>query len=208
MSYNYEIIFWDFDGVIKESVKLKNDAYHNIFKSFGEEIVKRIKSDLANGHGGSRFEKIPMYLQWAGLNIKSNLQDYLDRYNQLVFNSVISSDWVPGVRSFLDAHQCSFQTLVTATPQLEIDQILESLSIKKYFRSIYGSPISKHQALSIELKKYKADPDKCIFIGDMPSDLAVSEALGIPFLLRRHADNTLLFSEYDGPYIEDFLNYE
>ena len=38
-----EIIFWDFDGVIKESVGVKSDAYEKLFLPFGEGVAKKIR---------------------------------------------------------------------------------------------------------------------------------------------------------------------
>ena len=36
------VIFWDFDGVIKDSVKVKSTAFGELFAPFGEDIVNRV----------------------------------------------------------------------------------------------------------------------------------------------------------------------
>ena len=36
-----ETIFWDFDGVIKDSVKVKSDAYEQLFSPFGLNFSKK-----------------------------------------------------------------------------------------------------------------------------------------------------------------------
>ncbi|MEC7219091.1 MAG: hypothetical protein VXW29_01645, partial [SAR324 cluster bacterium] len=33
----YKLIFWDFDGVIKDSVPLKTEAFDQLFCEYGEE---------------------------------------------------------------------------------------------------------------------------------------------------------------------------
>ena len=33
---HYQYIFWDFDGVIKDSVLLKSDAFEQLFLNFGD----------------------------------------------------------------------------------------------------------------------------------------------------------------------------
>ena len=59
----YDLIFWDFDGVIKESVSVKTDAYVELFSLYGSDICKQVrKHHLANG-GMSRYDKIPLYLK-------------------------------------------------------------------------------------------------------------------------------------------------
>ena len=38
---NYDVIFWDFDGVIKESVEVKSNAFEQLFSPFGKEVSKK-----------------------------------------------------------------------------------------------------------------------------------------------------------------------
>ena len=56
------IIFWDFDGVIKDSVQIKSKAFGNLFAQFGNIISKRVIEHHESNGGMSRFEKIPIYL--------------------------------------------------------------------------------------------------------------------------------------------------
>ena len=42
-----KIIFWDFDGVIKDSVHIKNSAYLNLFSKCELSVTKNIKKHLA-----------------------------------------------------------------------------------------------------------------------------------------------------------------
>ena len=37
------VIFWDFDGVIKDSVSVKSDAFVQLFLPFGKQISKESK---------------------------------------------------------------------------------------------------------------------------------------------------------------------
>jgi hypothetical protein len=62
----FKIIFWDFDGVIKDSVIVKSKGYEKLFLSFGKEVVERVNQHHEANGGVSRFEKIPLYLSWAG----------------------------------------------------------------------------------------------------------------------------------------------
>ena len=64
---NYKILFWDFDGVIKDSVEVKTQAFFQLFEPFGELVAEKVRKHH-EAHGGmSRFDKFPIYLQWAGL---------------------------------------------------------------------------------------------------------------------------------------------
>ena len=50
-----QIVFWDFDGVIKDSVSTKSMGYEKLFSRFGEEVVKRVNNHHAANGGVSRF---------------------------------------------------------------------------------------------------------------------------------------------------------
>ena len=51
-----------FDGVIKESVSVKTDAFVDLFRPYGRDVCEQVrKHHLANG-GMSRYQKMPTYL--------------------------------------------------------------------------------------------------------------------------------------------------
>lgn len=102
---SYDSIFWDFDGVIKDSVEIKNNAFEELFSRFDKEVVIDIKRHHIENIGLSRFEKIPLYLSFAGENVtKKQVKEYYEKYSFLVKSSVINSKWVPGVLNYLDSN--------------------------------------------------------------------------------------------------------
>ena len=181
-----EAVFWDFDGVIKESVEIKSKAFEELFSTYGSNITDKIRIHHERNGGISRFEKIPLYLSWSkGLATNEMVQDFCDRFSLLVKQSVIDSPWVPGFLVFM-AHNCKRQKhiLVTATPVDEIEEILEGLNIKHFFYKIYGSPATKKNAINLELKNLKINPENAIMFGDSSSDYEAARDNGILFLLR------------------------
>ncbi len=99
---NFDVIFWDFDGVIKESVEVKTNAFEKLFSPYGKEVTKRIIAHHENNGGMSRFEKIPIYLKWAGESLSQPLIDkYLIKFSCFVKKRVIDSKWVPGALEYL-----------------------------------------------------------------------------------------------------------
>ena len=64
---NYKVIFWDFDGTIKESNSIKTDAFEQLFQDFGGVLAKKIRQHHIDNEGVSRYIKIPKYMKWAGI---------------------------------------------------------------------------------------------------------------------------------------------
>ena len=98
----YKLIFWDFDGVIKESIDVKTKAFVHLFDGYSLKIKDKVRNHhLANG-GMSRFEKIPLYMQWAGYNkTQKRINGYCFQFSQIVIVKIITVPWVSVVKDYL-----------------------------------------------------------------------------------------------------------
>lgn len=205
---SFNIVFWDFDGVIKESVDVKTEAYVQLFKPFGLEVAERVREHHEINGGMSRFDKFPLYLGWAGISpTESSVMAYCAKFSDTVKQAVIESPWVAGVERVLQSkgpHQK--YVLVSATPQAELEFILRQLKLTKNFFLIFGAPVKKSDAIAETLKLNHVDPKLCLMIGDALADMTAAEANQVPFLLRRHAGNAAIFTDYSKSSIEDFSN--
>jgi phosphoglycolate phosphatase-like HAD superfamily hydrolase len=201
----YQLVFWDFDGVIKESVDIKTHAFVSLFDGYGLDVAEKVRAHhVANG-GMSRFDKIPLYLQWADEDpSEDRVKEFCDCFSRLVLQGVIDAPWVPGAENYLrsNPHQQSFM-LISATPQDELDLILQALELKKCFSGVFGAPVTKNDAIRITLENSGISYEDCLMIGDAHADMEAAQANHVPFLLRSHATNTAVFSDYTGPTIKD-----
>ena len=203
------LIFWDFDGVVKDSLDIKSIAFENLFMPYGTKIASRVKIHHENNGGISRFEKIPLYLKWAGQSTSPlQVKEFCDRFAKSVQQGVIDAPWVPGVREYLLGNFTGqYFVLVTATPQEEIEQILDKLEISHCFREVYGAPTNKAIAMAAVLDRQKCPPIRSLMIGDAETDRRAAQANSVPFLLRRTPLNLALQNSYVGPMFDD-LNDE
>ena len=202
-------IFWDFDGVIKDSLDVKAEAFAALFsESQNAEFVNRIREHHYLHGGVSRTQKIRTYLGWLTEEVCEKSVDlYCQKFSQLVIQEVIQSDWVAGIESYLRSNPYK-QTfyLVSATPQKELEKIVTLLKLGTVFRSIVGAPEPKIKSIKKTILDYKLNPLDCLMIGDSLVDYEAAIDNNISFILRRHKHNADIFNNYSGPYIEDFLN--
>jgi phosphoglycolate phosphatase-like HAD superfamily hydrolase len=204
----YKIIFWDFDGVIKDSVNVKSLGYEKLFSSFGKEVVNQV-SQHHEAHGGvSRFQKIPLYLNWAGQPSNPvQVEKYCERFSKMVQQAVIDSPWVPGVHEYLKSHyssQCFI--LITGTPQKEIEEIIGALDLNLCFREVHGAPKEKAVVIKDVLNRLHYLPEQVLVIGDSGTDLHAAQDNKVSFLLRKTAFNQDLQKQFQGPSFEN-LNF-
>jgi phosphoglycolate phosphatase-like HAD superfamily hydrolase len=204
----YSVVFWDFDGVVKESVSVKTAAYERLFEPFGVNIAARVREHHECNGGMSRFEKIPLYLEWAGqAATRAEVGRICELFSAAVRQAVIDSAWVPGAREYLrDNHERQHFALISATPQKEIEDILRALDIACWFREVHGAPTPKAVAIAAVLARWACRPEDALLIGDSESDSKAAAMTGVHFLLRRTALNVALQRAYAGPQCENFID--
>ena len=202
-----DYIIWDFDGVIKDSMKVKSYAFEKLFMPFGKELSKNVRLHHENNGGMSRFDKLHIYLELAGQEpLYSLVNEYAEKFSLLVKQKVIDSDWVEGVLDFLKTnHKKQEYFLVTATPQDEIEEIMIELNIMTYFVDVIGAPTKKIDAVKKILKQYSISPNNSIMIGDSDADFYAANDNCVSFILRRTKYNKDLQKELNCPKIYNFM---
>jgi phosphoglycolate phosphatase-like HAD superfamily hydrolase len=204
---NFKLIFWDFDGVIKDSVEVKSKAFVKLFAEYNSKIKNKIKIHHEKNGGMSRFDKIPIYLNYANIEAnKRNINLYCKKFSKLVFNEVILSKWVKGVLSYLKSNKYNqIFILISATPAIELKAIINELKLNNNFQEIYGAPSKKSFVIKKILKKYKINKSDALMVGDAQVDIDAANYNKINFLLRRHKLNKHL--KFNGNTIKNFSKY-
>ena len=187
MGKQFEAILWDFDGVIKDSVTVKGEAYRSAFEEFFDlEIGLQVRDFHLRNGGMSRYEKIPICLRNI-CNVESEALDMKlqERFAEIVVERVCSSDWVPGVVEFLERRfNQNLNFVLSATPHDELGTILSRLDLLR-FDDWGGSPTKKAELGAKFLFDFGLAPTEGCFIGDSFVDYQAADQLGIPFIHRR-----------------------
>ena len=186
MKNKWQAVFFDFDGVILDSVDVKTRAFATMFRPYGPEVEKAVV-DYHLVHGGvSRFEKFKYYYEnLIKQQITGELLEELgNQFNQLVLNEVLEAPFIEGALETLQQlkEQDVPAFVVSGTPQEEIQMIVEKKNLGRYFVEVHGSPRKKHEILEDIVARYEFITDKCLFIGDAMTDYEAARESGIKFL--------------------------
>ena len=182
----YDAVFFDFDGVILDSVEVKTQAFAKMFRHYGQEIEREvIKYHLSNG-GLSRFEKFRYYYEHL-LNkpvSTAELERLGDQFSDFALQGVLACSYLPGaletLRQLKKAGIPSF--IVTGTPDKEIQLILKLKNLESLFLEAQGSPKTKYAITQELMKRYSLSPKRCLFVGDAMTDFETAQQCGTDFL--------------------------
>ncbi|MBW2004226.1 MAG: HAD family hydrolase [Deltaproteobacteria bacterium] len=181
----YKAFFFDFDGVIADSVEVKTKAFAKLFEPFGQELVDKV-IDHHRRHGGmTRVDKFQHYYkEFLKISLDDDrLQELCYIFSRLVTNEVIAAPEIPGAEDFLKKwHKKLFCFIVSATPDAEIIKIVDQRGLKPYFREVLGSSRSKQRNIEFLVNKYSLQPENCLFFGDAESDYRAAMACRIDFI--------------------------
>ena len=204
---NAEVIFWDFDGVIKDTVLPKGWAFQSLFEEFGTDFCDLVlKHHLSNG-GVTRKTKIKEYLSWAGLSPSNQLVDkYAQEFALRVKTEVLNAPYVDGFLSLaLDPEVRAKFLVVSAVPQGEIEFIIQESGLANRFEKIFGAPNEKVEVVRKYLFETNFVAEDCLFFGDSKEDIIAAQSNSVRFILRQHEWNEhLLHHEVFGK-VRDFI---
>ena len=178
-------IIFDFDGVIINSLDAKNSAFKSLFKNYGKKFQKKVEHFHNQNLGISRYVKIKrIYQELLNKNINNKFIDKLaDNFSKIVFKKVIKSRLNYGVIKFLKKKQFKYDFFIaSATPDDELKSIIKNKRITKYFKNIYGTPMTKEKIIDKIIKNYKYKKKELVFIGDSKHDLISSQKANIKFI--------------------------
>jgi phosphoglycolate phosphatase-like HAD superfamily hydrolase len=208
---NIKNIFFDFDGVIAESVSAKTDAFEEMYLPYGKDIAANVV-EYHKLHGGvSRYEKFK-YFHKEFLNEvidKEKVNELAKQFSNIVLDKVINSDEVLGANYFIEKYHTKFQFwIITGTPTTEIELIVEKRKLTNFFIGLHGSPNNKKYWTENLINKHNLKRDEIIFLGDAITDMDAADYSKTHFALRENDENKELFKDYKGHRFNDFYQLE
>lgn len=196
----YRAYIFDFDGVIKDSVKVKSEAFVKLYASEGKEFQQKVEEyHFANG-GISRYVKFKVWNEWLGRSTSEEVIDELaNNFAQLVVDNVVASPFVNGaIKALESASENALIFLATGTPDDEINLILGQLELEQYFREVHGSSGKKPLIVKGILERFLFSPSEVLFIGDAQTDYHAALDNGLDFYLRKTDYNSDWFDGKSG----------
>jgi phosphoglycolate phosphatase len=185
------VIIFDFDGVVLESADIKTRAFARLFEKHPDEHVEAIVDLHLSLAGVSRYEKFKLiYKDILELPLDNDeLQRLGDEFSRIALEEILTCDFVPGAREFLQRrHRTQGLFVASGTPEGELRHIVRERRLERFFQGVYGTPAVKADIARKILEETDTDPQDAVFIGDATTDLEGARGAGVHFIGRRPPD--------------------
>lgn len=185
MFESIQILLWDFDGVILDSVSIRDEGYWHVLKKYpAEEVEKLIEFQQANG-GLSRYVKFRyFYEEILGKEISDEkvnefarqFSDYMVK--KLADTDLLITDTLEFIREY---HKKYTMHIVSGSDENELRYLCRELNIDHFFKSIHGSPMPKINLVKNILAEHNYPPEHAALIGDSVNDFDAAYKNNIRF---------------------------
>ena len=120
-------LIFDFDGVIINSVKIKDNAFKQVVKDYPNKVKNLFFKYHRRNLGKSRYIKFEYLLKTLIKEKykKRDIEVLSKKFNKFIFNKIIRLKLNRGVLSFLKKNKSKFQYFIsTGTPEKELKYIV------------------------------------------------------------------------------------
>jgi HAD superfamily hydrolase (TIGR01549 family) len=201
-------IFWDFDGVILDSMKVRDWGFREIFKTFDETQVEKLIDFHRENGGLSRYVKIRyFYENILGKPItEEEVLRYAEFFSKLMKKELVDrSNLIQDSVNFIKENFNNYNFhIVSGSDQKELRFLCAALDLSRYFLSIHGSPTAKKVIVKDLIIKNNYNENETILIGDSINDFEAAQSNGLVFF----GYNNLALKDKSEFYIESFNQFE
>lgn len=197
-------ILWDFDGVLMDSMPVRDKGFEIVLKEHSKEEVERLMQYHRQNGGLSRYVKFRYFFEKIkGRKInEEEVNEYASRFSEVMYENLIDENLlIENSLQFVRGNYKQYNMhIVSGSDQKELRHICQKLGIDKYFNSIHGSPTPKKKLVKDLLLENQYKLEETILIGDSINDYEAAVENGISF----YGYNNLKLKEASNNYIEKF----
>lgn len=204
----YDVLFWDFDGVILDSMNVRDKGFEMVLADFPDHQIEELLHYHRKNGGLSRYVKFKYFYEEILKEPLSDdhLQELANRFSEIMLNELGSKNLlISDAVQFLENLPRPYKMhIVSGSDQTELRELCRRLDVARFFDSIHGSPKPKTEWVTQLIKEHDYDKTAAALIGDSINDLHAARDNGIEFI---GFNNEALRQDSDH-YIDAFISEE
>jgi HAD superfamily hydrolase (TIGR01549 family) len=178
-------ILWDFDGVLMNSMPVRDKGFYLVLSNHPEEEVEALMKFHRQNGGLSRYVKFRYFFEEIkGQKIsEEEVLSYARKFSEVMLRELVNRELlIYDAMDFVQNYHKKYNMhVVSGSDQEELRHICSAIGIDHYFKSIHGSPTPKKQLVHDLLDNNSYFPSETILIGDSVNDLQAALVNGLTF---------------------------
>jgi phosphoglycolate phosphatase len=181
---NRQAVFLDFDGVILETTRIKDEAYARIFADY-PVVEQAMLAWMRANVEQSRFVKFRKLYELLGEEMTAAREaELVARYAALTTQAVRQAPFVAGAETFLHTWRGAPLRVLSGTPQGELEETIRRRGLAPCFASVHGAPPDKEVWFARLIPELGLDPARSVMVGDAIGDHRAATGAGLQFIGR------------------------
>ena len=184
-------ILFDFDGVILDSMPIRDYGFKKIFEYFDDALVSQLLSYHNENGGLSRYVKIKyFYNEILDKEIlEEEISNYASNFSKIMKKELVNKKYL--IVDTLEFIKNNFKKynlhIVSGSDERELQYLCKELGIDSFFQSVNGSPTHKNILVKNVLSVNRYIDSETILIGDSVNDYDAA------------TENNLVFYGFNNP---------
>ena len=197
-------IIFDFDGVILDSMPIREQGFRHIFAEHEASQVEQLLEYHEANAGLSRYVKIAYF--YEEIRKESISQAEIKRlagvFSEMMCQKLTARKYlIMETVGFLEKNHKQYKLhIASGSDQDELRYLCGELGLADYFLSIHGSPTYKNDLVKMILSENGYRKEETILIGDSMNDYIAADTNGIAF----YGYNNEILKHVSQRYLDDY----
>ncbi len=201
-------ILFDFDGVILDSMPIRDYGFKKIFEDFDDDLVNKLL-EYHNQNGGlSRYVKIKYFYNKLLKQeiLEEKIINYANNFSMIMKKELVDKKYLIAdtLRFIMENYKKYNLHIVSGSDEKELQYLCKELGIDSFFQSVNGSPIHKNILVESVLAINKYMKSETILIGDSINDYEAAKENNLVF----YGFNNIALQDVSKNYISKFIDVE
>lgn len=180
-----DAVIFDFDGVIVQSVKIKAQAFVEVYRNEDPAVYPAIL-EYQHRHGGvSRRKKFEHFEKdfFGRTPTPASIEDLSRQFTAIVHDAVVACPFVEGALQALEQlHSRVPLYLVSGTPEDELIAIIRARQLDRFFKLVRGAPMTKIEAFQAITNGASLPASRVVTVGNSLTEFEAACELGLRFV--------------------------
>jgi len=193
----YKVFIFDFDGVVVDSLPLRDQGFYKAFLPYGVDAAKKAYDYHIQTRGVKRRDKFAQILGKI-LEVSYTSQDIDDiesRFAEFIDRGLLDSPLLVDRLQLLCLSKNFPVNIVSTAPKEEVLKLAKHAGIVSFFRRIYGGSDTKYTHIDLIIDELQCPRNQVVFVGDSYKDYEAAVKSKVNFIGIVKKNNNSVFPD-------------